>query len=168
MKSLAPRLNPLTPRQERFCHEFVHWAQGAVAAREAGYSAASSRKQGSALLKTERIRARIGEIQAQLARDAGAGTEALIGKLEVVYRRAIGDHHFYAAARAVELQARLARMAAADASPRLFPAPVLQEARTGFSPDRDKKQEARSGAATTGIKQECADAKASNCNGPGK
>ena len=33
MKSLAPRLNPLTPRQERFCHEFVHWAQGAVASR---------------------------------------------------------------------------------------------------------------------------------------
>ncbi len=114
MKSLAPRLNSLTPRQERFCHEFVHWAQGAVAAREAGYSAKSSRKQGSALLKTERIRARIHEIQTGLARDAGADTEALIGKLEVVYRRAIGDHHFYAAARAVELQAKLVRMAPAS------------------------------------------------------
>ncbi len=156
MKSLAPRLTPLTrgltPRQERFCHEFVHWAQGAVAAREAGYSAASARKQGSALLKTERIRARIGEIQAQLARDAGAGTDALIGKLEVVYRRAIGDHHFYAAARAVELQAKLARMAAADASPRpaLFPAPVLIEG-VVLPPSEDG-----------------ADAKASNCNEPGK
>ncbi len=145
MKTLAPRLNPLTPRltprQERFCHEFVLWAQGAVAAREAGYSAASSKKQGSALLKTERIRARIHEIQAQLARDAGADTEALIGKLEVVYRRAIQDHHFYAAARAVELQAKLARMAPAPRSsrPALFPA----------------LQEARSGAAATGIKQEC-------------
>ncbi len=126
MKSLAPRLNPLTPRQERFCHEFVNWAQGALAAREAGYSPASSRKQGSALLKTERIRARIHEIQTQLARDAGSHTEALIGKLEVVYRRAIEDHHFYAAARAVELQAKLARMAAAShSSP--FPAPVLIE-----------------------------------------
>ncbi len=125
MKSLAPRLNPLaprlTPRQERFCHEFVHWAQGAVAAREAGYSSHSARKQGSALLKTERIRARIRDIQAQLARDAGSDTEALIGKLEVVYRRAIEDHHFYAAARAVELQAKLARMAPAS---RPAPAPV--------------------------------------------
>ncbi len=123
-------MKPLTPRQERFCHEFVHWAQGAVAAREAGYSARSSKKQGSALLKTERIRARIGEIQARLARDAGFDTEALIGKLEVVYRRAIGDHHFTAAARAVELQAKLARMAAfsrSSASPRLFPPPVLIE-----------------------------------------
>lgn len=114
---------------ERFCHEFVLWAQGAVAAREAGYSAASARKQGSALLKTERIRARIRDIQTELARDAGADTDALIGKLEVVYRRAIEDHHFYAAARAVELQAKLARMAPAPRSsrPALLPAPVLIE-----------------------------------------
>ena len=102
---LAPRLKPLTPRQERFCHEFVNWAQGAVAAREAGYQAKWSRKQGSRLLATARIRARIRDIQAQLARDGGADMDTLIGKLEVVYRRAIEDHHFYAAARAVELQA---------------------------------------------------------------
>ncbi len=99
-------MRPLTPRQERFCHEFVHWAQGAVAAREAGYSAASSRKQGYRLLRTARVRARIQEIQAEMARDGG-GADVLIGKLEVVYRRAIEDHHFAAAARAVELQARL-------------------------------------------------------------
>ncbi len=126
MKTLAPRLNPLTPRQERFCHEFVNWAQGAVAAREAGYQAKWSRKQGSRLLATERIRARIREIQAQLARDGGADMDTLIGKLEVVYRRAIEDHHFYAAARAVELQAKLTRMAPASHFPR--PAPALIEA----------------------------------------
>ncbi len=121
-------MKPLTPRQERFCHEFVHWAQGAVAAREAGYQAKWSRKQGSRLLATERIRARIGEIQAGLARDAGSDMDTLIGKLEVVYRRAIGDHHFTAAARAVELQAKLSRMAAAPRlEPRLAssPAPVV-------------------------------------------
>ncbi len=124
MKTLAPRLNRLTPRQERFCHEFVHYAQGAVAAREAGYAAKWSRKQGSRLLATERIRARIREIQAGLARDGGGDLDTQIGKLEVVYRRAIGDHHFTAAARAIELQAKLARMAA---RPRLAtgPAPAL-------------------------------------------
>ena len=37
--------------------------------------------------------------------------DVLLGKLEIVYRRAIEYHHFYAAARAVELQAKLAAMA---------------------------------------------------------
>ncbi len=113
-----PTLRPLTLRQERFCHAFVNWAQGAVAAREAGYAAKSSRKQGSRLLATERIRARIHEIQTELARDAignagdsTGGRDALIGKLEVVYRRAIEGHNFTAAARAVELQAKLSGMA---------------------------------------------------------
>ena len=62
------------------------------------------------------------------------------------YRRAIEDHHFYAAARAVELQAKLARMAPASRSSR-FPAPVLIE---GVVLPQSK------------------DAKASNCNEPGK
>ncbi len=139
MKSFVPRLKPLTPRQDRFCHEFVNWAQGAVAAREAGYSAASARKQGSALLKTERIRARIHDIQAGLVRDAGADTDALIGKLEVVYRRAIEDHHFYAAARAVELQAKLTREAARR------PAPALIEAEPAQQPHDRRRGRAKPG-----------------------
>ncbi len=126
-------MKPLTLRQERFCHAFVNWACGAVAAREAGYAVKSSRKQGSAMLQTERIRARIHEIQSQLAHDAGSDMDALIGKLEVVYRRAIEDHHFYAAARAVELQAKLIR-AAAPRLPRPLnnpPAPPLIEGAAG-------------------------------------
>ncbi len=76
-------------------------------------------------MATERIRARIREIQAQLARDGGADMETLIGKLEVVYRRAIEDHHFYAAARAVELQAKLTREAASRRpAPELVVAPA--------------------------------------------
>ncbi len=127
-------MKSLTPRQERFCHEFVNWAQGAVAAREAGYQAKWSRKQGSRLLATARIRARIREIQAQLARDGGGDLETLIGKLEVVYRRAIEDHHFYAAARAVELQAKLTREAACRR-----PAPALIEAEPA-EPPHDKRR----------------------------
>ena len=93
-------MKSLTHRQERFCHAFVHWANGAEAAREAGYTVRSARKQASVMLQTVRIRALIHEIQTQLAEDAGADMAALIGKLEIIYRRAIGDHHFYAAARA--------------------------------------------------------------------
>lgn len=104
-------MKSLTPRQERFCHAFVHWANGAVAAREAGYTVKSARNQASLLLQTDRIRTRIHDIQTQLAQDSGSEMDPFIGKLEVVYRRAMEDHHFYAAARAVELQAKLVRSA---------------------------------------------------------
>ena len=97
----------LTPRQERFCQAFVLLANAAYAAREAGYFPKWARKQGSRLMTTGRIRARIGAIQAAMALDNGRDLDTLIGKLEVVYRRAIEDHHYTAAARAVELQARL-------------------------------------------------------------
>ena len=97
----------LMPRQERFCQSFVLYPNAAYAARDAGYAPKWARKQGSRLMTTARIRARIGEIQAAMARDNGHDRDVLIGKLEVVYRGAIQDHHFTAAARAVELQARL-------------------------------------------------------------
>ena len=104
-------MRSLNPRLERFCHAFVYYANAAHAARDAGYAPPSSRKQGSNLLKTARIRARIREIQTVLAQDHGRDMDVLIGKLENIYRRAVENHHFYAAARAVELQAKLAGMA---------------------------------------------------------
>ena len=113
--SLTPR--PLNPRQERFCHAFVYYANGAHAASEAGYTPRSSRKQGYRLLRTARIRGRIRDIQAQLSRDNCRDMDVLLGKLENVYRRAVEDHHFYAAARAVELQAKLTGMAAIKKQP---------------------------------------------------
>ncbi len=106
-----PKEPRLTPRQERFCQAFVVYATASVAAAEAGYSRKSSRKQGYRLLRTDRIRARVREIQTALAADHGRDMDVLLGKLEIVYRRAIEDHHFYAAGRAVELQAKLGRMA---------------------------------------------------------
>jgi len=106
-----PGPTPLTPRQERFCQAFVVYATAATAAAEAGYARTNTRQYGSRLLKTDRIRARIREIQSDLAADHGRDIDVLLGKLEIVYRRAIEDHHFYAAARAVELQAKLGGMA---------------------------------------------------------
>ena len=57
-----------------------------------------------------RIARRIAEIEAETARLHNGGGEVLIGKLENVYRRAIIDHQFHAAARAVGLQARIRAM----------------------------------------------------------
>ncbi|HJO74308.1 MAG TPA: terminase small subunit [Rhodospirillales bacterium] len=119
---------PLNPRQERFCHYFVLYASASVAAHEAGYSGKSSKHQGYRLLRTDRVRDRIRAIHAEHASDLGGNTDALIGKLEAVYRRAIQNHHFHTAARCVELQARLAAMKnrkePLPALPALPPAPI--------------------------------------------
>lgn len=117
---------PLNPRQERFCHYFVLYACASVAAIEAGYSPPSSKHQGYRLLRSGRVRERIRALHAEHCRDLGGGdTEALIGKLENVYRRAVQDHHFHTAARCIELQARLASMKKRrDALPAL-PLPAL-------------------------------------------
>jgi len=98
---------PLNARQERFCQAFVHFGQATVAAREAGYAPRSCKQQGWRMLRTDRVRSRIRAIQAELADHRGRKHNAIVGKLEVVYQRALEDHHFYAAARAAELQARI-------------------------------------------------------------
>jgi phage terminase small subunit len=101
---------PLNARQERFCRAFAVLANATYAAAEAGYHRPNARNQGYRLLKEPAIRMRIAEIQAEMARETCRDTEVLLGKLENVYRRAIQDHHYYAAARAVDLQAKLAGM----------------------------------------------------------
>jgi phage terminase small subunit len=82
----------------------------AKAAREAGYSREWARKVGWQLLRTARVRARLLEIQTDFARELNDGLDPFIGKLEVIYRQAVADHRTLAAVRAVELQARLARL----------------------------------------------------------
>ncbi|MBT3357993.1 MAG: hypothetical protein HN403_00015 [Rhodospirillales bacterium] len=101
-------VNGLSHRQERFCRAYVEWGCAAVAARSARYAPRWSANHGYRLLKQPRIRGRIAEIQAEIARDACRHGDVLLGKLEMVYRRALQDRSFYAAARAVDLQAKLA------------------------------------------------------------
>jgi crotonobetainyl-CoA:carnitine CoA-transferase CaiB-like acyl-CoA transferase len=97
----------LKPRQERFCRRFAEYANAAVAAKAAGYAPQSARNAGYRLLRDPRILKRIAEIQVETADAHCRDMDVLLGKLENVYRRAIDDHHFSAAARAVELQAKL-------------------------------------------------------------
>lgn len=97
----------LKPRHENFCRHFADSANAAAAALAAGYAPQSARNAGYRLLNQPRIALRIAEIQAETARTHCHDVETLVGKLEVVYRRAIHDHQFSAAARAIELQAKL-------------------------------------------------------------
>ncbi len=141
--------SPLTPRQEAFCHYFVLWGNASVAAREAGYAASSARNQGYRLARRPRVRARIAQLRRGLARAYGLDAEVLVGKLEALYQRAVEDHDFHAAARAVELQARMAGHVAGRF--RLAPA---QEARRTEGPTGTQHQEARRTAGPTGTRQQ--------------
>ena len=100
-------MNRLKPRHERFCLTFVECANAALAARAAGYAPASARNAGYRLLRQPRIVSRIADIQKETAHAHCRNVDVLLGKLETIYRRAVDDHHFAAAARAVELQAKL-------------------------------------------------------------
>ncbi|MFO1128976.1 MAG: terminase small subunit [Rhodospirillales bacterium] len=103
-----PRPPRLQPRQERFCRIYLECANAAQAARAAGYCPRSARNTGYRLLRQPRVAARIAALQLEMADDSCRNIAILLSKLETVYRRAIEDHNFAAAARAVELQARLA------------------------------------------------------------
>jgi phage terminase small subunit len=100
-------MTPLKARQERFCRRFVEFGCATTAARAAGYAPKSARNAGYRLIRHPRIAARIAQIEAETARLHSRNSDVLVGKLENVYRRAIVDHQFQAAARAVDLQARI-------------------------------------------------------------
>jgi hypothetical protein len=98
----------LTPRKERFCQRFVECANAAGAARAAGYSPRSARNTAYRLMRDVRVVERIAELHAETARAHCRGLEILLSKLEAVYRRSFEDHQYAVAARAIELQAKLA------------------------------------------------------------
>ena len=100
-------MSNLTPRQERFCQKFVYYLNAAKAARNAGYAPRTANREGYRLLQDPRVARRIQEIQWALAEQHGRDTDTLVGKLEMVYRRAMEDGRYHAAARAVALQAEL-------------------------------------------------------------
>ena len=107
----------LSYRKERFCRGFVEHGNATAAAIEAGYAVRSSRTQGHRLLRDPGVARRIAAIQADLARTSCHDMDVLLGKLEAVYRRAFEDRNLPAAARAVEIQARLFRSAAVAGQP---------------------------------------------------
>ena len=98
----------LRPRHEAFCQHFVLLGNAADAAAQAGYASEWARNQGYRLMRQPRIQARVAEIRSGLARAYCLDAQVLLGKLEAVYQRAVGNLDFHAAARCVEIQARIA------------------------------------------------------------
>ncbi len=98
----------LRHRHEAFCQHFVLDGNATDAAANAGYASEWARNQGYRLMRQPRIRARVAEIRSGLARAYCLDAGVLLGKLEAVYQRAVGNLDFHAAARCVEIQARIA------------------------------------------------------------
>ena len=98
----------MSPRHEAFCQHFVLLGNAADAAAQAGYASEWARNQGYRLMRQPRIQARVAEIRSGLARAYCLDFQVLLGKLEAVYQRAVGNLDFHAAARCVEIQARIA------------------------------------------------------------
>lgn len=135
----------LKTRHERFCRSFVECTNATLAAKVAGYSPRSARNAGYRLLRQSGIIARISEIQKETAQAHCRDVDVLLGKLEMIYRRAVDDHHFAAATRAVELQAKLSGVGPLSPS-RLRPAPAaLADKRQPAQLDREPA--AQSGSA---------------------
>jgi hypothetical protein len=120
-------MKPLRTRQERFCRKLVEYGCPTTAARAAGYAPKSASNAGYRLIRHPRIVKRIAEIEAEKGEAACADRDVLLGKLETLFRRAIVDHHFATAARAVDLQARLRGF--------LGPAAAVANDRTGRDGD---------------------------------
>ncbi len=134
----------LKPRHERFCRQFMECMNATIAAKAAGYRPASARNAGYRLLRQPRIVDRIIELQQETAATHSRDVDVLLGKLETIYRRAVDDRQLSAAARAVELQAKLAGIA---------PTGPPNRKQDGTEPD-----EIQTGAAAAATEGEPADA----------
>ncbi|MDP6427442.1 MAG: terminase small subunit [Rhodospirillales bacterium] len=104
---MALPMHTLKPKHEAFAQAYARNANGAAAARAAGYGRANAASQASELLRRDDVAGRLAELDAEIA---AARREALIGfvdKLEPVYAAALqaGDHD--TVLQAVELQARI-------------------------------------------------------------
>ena len=104
---------PWLRRHEAFCHHFVLYGNASRAALEAGYSVLACKNQGYRLLRRPEVKARIAAIHRAMGADITRDFDVLLGKLEAVYRRAVDGGYLNAAARVVELQARMAGRLAA-------------------------------------------------------
>lgn len=112
---MAAPMKRLQPRHETFCRRFAEGANAALAAKIAGYAPGTARNAGYRLLRRPQIIARIAELHRELAAQC-QDVDVLLGKLEAVYRRAIDAQQCSAAARVVELQAKLG-VATGNAAP---------------------------------------------------
>jgi phage terminase small subunit len=82
----------LTPRQEAFCLAYVGCLNAAQAAREAGYSMRTAKKQGSRLLTNVDLSNRIEQLKAMRFEKAAMDTEEVLHELTWLARTDMADY----------------------------------------------------------------------------
>jgi phage terminase small subunit len=80
-------MNKLTPRQERFCQEYIKDLNGKQAAIRAGYTAKSAEVTASKMLSIAKVSARVVELTAPAAKAAGLTKEYVLEGLKEVAER---------------------------------------------------------------------------------
>lgn len=77
----------MNPKQERFCQEYVIDLNGTQAAIRAGYSEKTANEQAARMLANVSIKAKITELQSDIAKSLGISAEWIIERLKQVAER---------------------------------------------------------------------------------
>ena len=101
-----PRMAALTPKQQRFCSEYLCDLNATAAAKRAGYSEATAHVQGPRLLENVRVAARISELQEAAAQRNEVTLDEVISMLRKSYEDAKAAKQHGPAVRAAELLGR--------------------------------------------------------------
>ena len=96
-------MSDLTPKQERFCQEYLVDLSGKHAAIRAGYAPGSAEVAGSRLLSQAKISARIAELQKETRQRTDVEIDDVVAMLLASYRDAKAANQHGPAVRAAEL-----------------------------------------------------------------
>lgn len=109
-KKNKAKQSPISPKQERFCLEYVKDLNGTQAAIRAGYSEKTSAMQASRLLTKENIQRRIQELQQTIANKANITVEWILTRLRKEATRQGNGASHSARVKALELLGKRQKM----------------------------------------------------------
>jgi hypothetical protein len=76
----------MTPKQERFCQEYLLDCNATAAAKRAGYSELSANSTAADLMKEEEVRARIEFLMEERSKRVGVNADYVLGELVAISR----------------------------------------------------------------------------------
>jgi len=85
----------ITPKQLRFCHEYVIDSNGKQAAIRAGYSEHSAEKQASRLLRIEKVKGKVEELQLSIVSKLDISAEYVLEGIKTIAERCLGNDPNY-------------------------------------------------------------------------